>query len=205
MSPKISNDQKEYQKQRILLAAKQAFIKRGYDSTTMKDIVEETGMSRGWIYLYFQTKEEIFEGLLVQQDREFEQYISDLLVTTPSIWDVIEATFSQHLSDLQLFTNNSLLPSFYEYFLTGWRDEIRRDRLLKRYEDGITRFVTLLQMGVDRGEFSPIMSLENIARVVSSYQEGIITHTIAVGPEKANTEFQHHSLIKYLKQLLLLL
>ena len=38
----------------------------------LKDIVEETGMSRGWIYLYFTDKIEIFEALLLHLDDQLD-------------------------------------------------------------------------------------------------------------------------------------
>ena len=44
----------------ILLKAKQVFIRSGFASVTMKDIIEECGISRGGIYLYFTSVDEIF-------------------------------------------------------------------------------------------------------------------------------------------------
>ena len=39
MSPKISDDQKEQRRKKILEAAKQVFIDKGYEPATLKDIV----------------------------------------------------------------------------------------------------------------------------------------------------------------------
>lgn len=202
MSPKISDHQKEERRQKILFAAKQIFTDKGYEPATLKDIVEEAGMSRGWIYLYFQTKEEIFEALLDQQDWEYEKYVDGLLAKNPLIWEVILVTFAQQKAELLSSVNGNLLPAFYEYFLTGWRDDHRRNLLLSRYENGITRFAKLLQLGVDRGEFAPTLSTGDIARIIASFQEGIMTHTFAVGPEQAHTEAQLQALVNYLSQLL---
>lgn len=202
MSPKISDEQKEQRRQKILIAAKQVFIRKGYEPATMKDIVEETRMSQGWIYLYFQTKDEIFEALLEQMDKEHEQAVKELLATAPCIWDVIKTLLAQQHHALLLLPMNNLLPAFYEYFLTGWRDEERKVRLLKRYENGIVHFIKLVQLGVERGEFAPALPLEHIAALASSYQEGIMAHTLAIGPEKANTAMQLNAYMEYLKQLL---
>ncbi|MDQ0195341.1 TetR family transcriptional regulator [Paenibacillus wynnii] len=202
MSPKISDDQKEQRRRKILEAAKLVFIDKGYEPATLKDIVEEAGMSRGWIYLYFQTKEEIFEALLDLQDSEYERYIDALLSEKLLIWDVISTTFSQQKKELLSPESGSLTPAFYEYFLTGWRDEQRRSLLMKRYENGIARFARLLQLGVDQQEFAPILPIEDIARIIASFQEGIMTHTLAVGPEQSHTEIQLASMVNYLNQLL---
>ena len=55
----------------ILAAAAEVIIRLGYDKTTMSDIAEEAGASRGTVYLYFKGKEELFEALLY---REYMQY-----------------------------------------------------------------------------------------------------------------------------------
>ena len=83
MSPKLTDDRKEQRSLQILEAAKRVFVEKGYGAVTLKDIVEETGMSRGWIYLYFQSKDEIFEALLDHQDAQHERYLEELVVSSP--------------------------------------------------------------------------------------------------------------------------
>ncbi|AIQ59901.1 TetR family transcriptional regulator [Paenibacillus borealis] len=202
MSPRISGQQKEERRKKILDAAKLVFIAKSYEAATFKDILDETGMSRGWIYLYFQTKEEIFEALLDQQDGEYEAYTAALLSSHSGVWEVIRQLYADQQADLLQTPGGSFLPAFYEYFLGGSRDERRRSLLLKRYETGIARFAALLHIGVERGEFSPLLPLAQLARITASYQEGIMTHTLAVGPELAHTEFQIKALLEYLEQLL---
>lgn len=201
MSPKISDEQREQRRQQLLQAAERVFIRKGYEPSTMKDFVEEAEMSRGWIYLYFQTKEEIFEAIMEQHDQQYDEVISKAVKELPNIWAFIELGLNQVKQDLKDSTN-SILPTFYEYYLTGWRDEHRRKRLVKRYENGTLRFIQLLQLGVDQGEFTPAMPLEIIGKLTASYQEGIIIHTLTVGFEMADTEKQLDALSTYLRQLL---
>lgn len=203
MSPKLSDELKEKRNLQILDAAKQVFIKKGYAEASLKDIIEETGMSRGWIYLYYQSKEEIFEALLNYQDEDYERYLAARIENSTSIWEVIYEIYFKEQQELLVAQNGGLMPAFYEYFLTGWRDEGRRALLMKRYEKGIGQFAEILQIGVERGEFSPVMSTTDISRIMASYQEGIMTHAIAVGVEKANTEMQFQSLQNYLKKMLM--
>lgn len=151
MSPRISDQQKEQRRMQILGAAKVVFTAKGYEAATFTDILEETGMSRGWIYLYFQTKEEIFEALLDQQDSEYEAYTAALLSAHPGVWEVIRQMYADQQAELLRMPGGSFLPAFYEYFLGGSRDERRRSLLLKRYETGIARFEALLHSGVERG------------------------------------------------------
>ena len=57
------SDHDERQEQ-ILNAATAVIIRLGYDKTTMGDIADEAGVSRGTVYLYFKGKEALFEALV---------------------------------------------------------------------------------------------------------------------------------------------
>jgi len=201
MSPRLTDQRKEERIQQILDAAKNVFTQKGYGGASLKDIIEETGMSRGWIYLYYQTKEEIFEALLDNQDIEYEKNLQQLKATSSSIWEVIQKLYANQLHNLET-EGGELVPAFYEYFLVGWRDTSRSELLQKRYQKGIERFEKLLQEGVHNGEFTPSMNLNDLSKLVSSFQEGIVTHAITIGVQAANTRLQFDALLQYLYSLL---
>lgn len=45
---------------KILNTAERMFIEKGYDKTSLQDIIQETGLSKGAIYHHFTSKEDIF-------------------------------------------------------------------------------------------------------------------------------------------------
>ncbi len=51
----------------ILDASTELFIKYGYDKTTVAEIAKNTGISKGAIYLHFNSKEQLFESLLFRE------------------------------------------------------------------------------------------------------------------------------------------
>ncbi len=53
--------------QQILETATNLFIHYGYDKTTVGDIVQDTGISKGAFYLHFKNKEDLIENLLVRE------------------------------------------------------------------------------------------------------------------------------------------
>lgn len=61
---KSDNDARE---QRILDAAADLFVHYGYDKTTVSDIAREAGISKGAIYLHFESKDALFEGLFIRE------------------------------------------------------------------------------------------------------------------------------------------
>ncbi len=58
---------KDERQEQILNAAVAVIVRLGYDKTTMNDIADEAGVSRGTVYLYFKGKAELFEALVYQE------------------------------------------------------------------------------------------------------------------------------------------
>jgi AcrR family transcriptional regulator len=74
--PKISEERKAERREQILGAARRCFAEHGYEGATVARLEEATGLSRGAIFNYFPSKEELFIELAVEDSRRF----SDLWV-----------------------------------------------------------------------------------------------------------------------------
>ncbi len=61
--PKVTEAHVEARRQQILDAAWACFARKGYHQTTMQDICQESGLSPGAIYRYFESKEAILKGI----------------------------------------------------------------------------------------------------------------------------------------------
>jgi AcrR family transcriptional regulator len=51
-------------RERLLIVATQVFAAKGYSATRVSDIVQEAGVAQGTFYLYFKSKQAIFEQLI---------------------------------------------------------------------------------------------------------------------------------------------
>ncbi len=67
--PKLSHEQTEKRRARILDAAERCFSRDGFHRTTMQAICKDAGISAGALYLYFASKEALIEGL-TSRDRD---------------------------------------------------------------------------------------------------------------------------------------
>lgn len=56
--------QKEKRPEQITRAALAAFAEKGYDGTRVTDVARRAGISKGLLYLYFRTKEELFKAVI---------------------------------------------------------------------------------------------------------------------------------------------
>lgn len=58
--------EKEQRRNDIIDAAEKIFLKRGYAEATMDDISSEVELSKGTVYLYFNTKEELYFAVMIK-------------------------------------------------------------------------------------------------------------------------------------------
>jgi TetR/AcrR family transcriptional regulator, transcriptional repressor of aconitase len=64
--PKISDERKTERREQILASARRCFAEHGYEGATVVRLEEAIGLSRGAIFNYFGSKEELFIELAVQ-------------------------------------------------------------------------------------------------------------------------------------------
>ncbi len=79
--------EKEKQQRRtaILSAAKEVFHRKGLMSATMDEIAEKAELSKGTLYLYFHSKEELYLSLLDEGDQIFHDMMhKELLPSLPA-------------------------------------------------------------------------------------------------------------------------
>jgi len=68
----------EKRKQELLQIAYRMFISRGYESTSVDDIIREAGIAKGTYYYYFETKEQMLEeviGMMIDRETEAAKQI----------------------------------------------------------------------------------------------------------------------------------
>lgn len=58
---------KQARPRELLAAALLLFIEKGYDTTSTEEIAERAGVSKGTLYLYFDSKEDLFNDLVAER------------------------------------------------------------------------------------------------------------------------------------------
>jgi TetR/AcrR family transcriptional regulator, transcriptional repressor of aconitase len=71
--PKISEERKTERRRQILDGARRAFAEHGYEGATVARLEEATGLSRGAIFNYFPSKEELFVELAVEDSARISE------------------------------------------------------------------------------------------------------------------------------------
>src|SRR3954449_8077083 len=73
--PKVSEQHLAARRAEILEGARRAFAKHGYEGATVARLEEETGLSRGAIFHYFDSKLDLFVELASSDNIGYHQYL----------------------------------------------------------------------------------------------------------------------------------
>jgi TetR/AcrR family transcriptional regulator, repressor for uid operon len=99
MCPKVTIQYKSEIRERIIESAVECFAKTGFDRTKMDDIANLSDVSKGTLYLYFKSKEDLFYGICQSSLNKVKEQLNGMLITKENL-----------VSDAE---------RFYDYFQKG--------------------------------------------------------------------------------------
>jgi TetR/AcrR family transcriptional regulator len=94
---------------KILEAAKQEFIEKGFDGARMQKIAERAGINKALLHYYFRNKENLFKGIFSEA---FKEFIPKIMATFQSNLPFEEKLRGAINSYIDLFIKNPHLPVF---------------------------------------------------------------------------------------------
>jgi AcrR family transcriptional regulator len=155
---------KEARPEEILEAALDLFTEKGFSAARMIDVAKKAGISKGTLYLYFDSKEAIFRALIQQmvlpelhkvEDRvahyegTAEDLLRELLMTW---WNTVIKTRLSAIPKLMISESGNF-PELAEFFT---HNVVQRARQL---------YIKVFELGVKNGEFTDCDD-EIVARLI---------------------------------------
>ena len=165
--PNVTDERKT----QIINAAEGVFTKKGFDEARMDDIADETGLSKGTLYLYFKSKDDIILAILDRIfQREFRVF-EQMDLSTMSATDAINHFVDNVSRDVKIMLR--LMPIAYEFLALAFRNKTVQKSLkvyVNRYLDIL---IPIIQSGIDSGEFRDVDAHE-VAIAMGAILEGTI-------------------------------
>lgn len=144
--------EKSVQKKKYILdTARQVFVEKGYKSVTMKDIVEACGISRGGLYLYFDSTAQILLEILQIEAEETDDIFTQNITEENTAADILTLFLKEQKKEL-LQKKNNLTVAVYEYFFEHKAAD-KNNMLRKQFEAGVRVIEKLIEAGIVNGEF----------------------------------------------------
>jgi AcrR family transcriptional regulator len=179
--PKITQVQRETRRQQILEAALLCFSRDGFHNTTTADIVRESGVSQGALYLYFANKDDIVVALA--DDRHQGEAFLNALAQREQ--DPIRGLLS--LIDLhgKGLTDPGRL-AVRRVGVQGWGEALRNPRIRASVVEGLSlvreAIVRLIERGQRTGQIRSTVEPDAVARTLIATFQGLVLQ-IAWGEE----------------------
>ena len=178
-APKRSR-RKEARPGELLEAALDLFVEKGFAATRVDDVAARAGVSKGTLFLYFPSKEELFKavvrenivGRFTEWNTELETFVgttSEVLAYCYQVWwERFGATKASGITNL-MFSEAQNFPEIAQFFQ---QEVILPGRALIR---------RILQRGMERGEFRQ-MDLEYGTYIVLAPMMFLMLWNNSMGP-----------------------
>lgn len=146
---------KEARPGELLAAALDLFVEKGYAATRVEEVARRAGVSKGTLFLYFPSKEDLFKavvrenisGRFSEWNLELESFqgtSAELLrYCMTSWWERVGSTRASGIPKLMVSEGHNFpeLAAFYEHEVMGPGDAL---------------IGKIIQRGIIRGEFRPV-------------------------------------------------
>lgn len=180
--------EKSIQKKKYILeTARGVFVEKGFKKVTMKDIVEACNISRGGLYLYFESTSQIFQEVMKLESEETDDVFSDNITEDATAADILVLFLQEQKKEL-LRKEDTLTQAIYEYYFENQPN--KKNNILKKQFDSAVKIIEkLIEIGVDNGEFY-CEDCQETARNIMYVLEGlkISAQTIGVTAEAVDRQ-----------------
>jgi AcrR family transcriptional regulator len=183
MCPKVTSQHREEIRVRILHSAVECFSKNGFDRTRMDEISLSADVSKGTLYNYFNSKEELFHALCddslellkIQLDTLFNSSKNDLISNAELFYE-----------NFQKIQKEGTALVFFEALSESTRNP-KLQKILIKHRLKIFKVVeNYLQLQIDKGFLKEDYNLEYIAAGLVSLFDGITAGSLLGIPEDFN-------------------
>ena len=191
----MSNDpDKPDRRQAIIAAAQEAFNAHGYAATTVDEVAAKAGISKGSIYNYFRSKEELFEQVFISVTMVLEANVLEILEGALGPSEKLKRLLDHHCESMEDCKRIGRL--LLEFWATAAREQWGRlaTTLRAMYDRWRQKVADILAEGVAQGEFSPEVNSPLAAALIVALLDGIeVEAMLGVG---AQLDEQYRSTLK---------
>ena len=180
-------EKSEQKRQYILEHAREVFVQKGFKDVTMKDIVDACDISRGGLYLYFQSTSEIFLEVLKKDAQETDDLFEKALTDQVTSSEILALFFKEQKKEI-LNRDKQLTIAIYEYYFANKLP--RKENFLRnQFLDAVRVLEKLIMDANESGEFAcrdPLGAARNIMYVLEGLK--VSAQTIGITEKTINEE-----------------
>jgi AcrR family transcriptional regulator len=143
-------DVSEERRGQILDAAGAVFARMGFHDARMDDIVDQANLSKGGVYWYFKSKDQLAAALVERVLARSAASLRKLLDNDQSFMERMRLLGQYIAADVRAL--NKLRGVILEFYALAARDMRVRQRVRIYIDEFIELFAAMIRQGIDRGE-----------------------------------------------------
>lgn len=181
-------------KSRIISAARDLFSEKGFSAVTMKDICDEAEMSRGGLYRYFSSTEEIFMEIINREQQSAFNALARGKNAGASATVIIKVFIKHRINTL--LGNTAGVDNAVTDFAAN--NENGRELITRRADNALSILTDVISLGCQSGEFR-CDNARSAALAILCLIEGLNKHNtflkLSVNDIKAQEDIIMHSVL----------
>ena len=144
-------DQRRYQ---ILDAALEVIVNKGYEGSSMSDIVEKSKLSKGAIYWYYSSKKEVYLALVNHWVHRYSPTLNLIIEDDKSASVQLKELFKYFISQYE--TDQKVFKAVAVFWSLASRDNDFKEKFDKVYSEFLALIERIIIKGVESNEFKNI-------------------------------------------------
>ncbi len=161
---------REKRREKIILSALKVFCEKGYQSTTVDDIVKKAKCSHGLFYHYFSSKKEIFDEVSSLRGRGMIEHMDEVIKMPTSYLDKLKNLTDYAFCNIK---KDELFAYKYYFFVSTVFNKAESGELPPKCDaPPHVKMTSFFENGIQNGDFSNKYSAVECTKLYNSIIQG---------------------------------
>lgn len=174
--PRLKPDVLAQRKEHILRAALTCFAHKGYHETSMNEIVAEAGLSKGGIYVHFDSKQTLFQEVLRWSVGQFG-VTTDPFTLGDNAYEQLQQFIDSMMTMVDSESFRETVPLTLEMWALNANDPAVKETASELYDSYRQPLTRLIQAGIADGLFRPV-DATSVANILIAVPEGLMVQAM---------------------------
>jgi AcrR family transcriptional regulator len=179
--PRVSAAHEQEIRDRILAAAIRVFSEKGYHSSTIADVVRESGLSVGAIYTYFSGKDELIRLSCDQIAARGLEQLAERLAPATTTAERMAIAVGLYIETIDDYDGAPGQISLVQAWAEADREPGVREMLSARRERLVGAGRYLIAQGIASGELPAWLDVDAVTRGFLGLLDGLLLQRIEAG------------------------
>jgi AcrR family transcriptional regulator len=170
-------DVSEERRAQIIEAALACYTRKGYANTTMDDIVAESGLSKGAIYWYFKSKDDVFQAAFTSM---FEAVGAESMVAFQACETAADRLRLGARTMVDLARN---IEGYFALIVEFWSQSENRDEVMGFWAEMLVQYqqviAAIFEGGIQSGEFREV-DADALAWMIMTAYDGLAAYDMMI-------------------------